>query len=145
MIKVIEIEPYKAVAFTEKEWKELLKFPTDCPHCWDPEYVFEVSGLVHTGADEYFVVGDDDEPYAKIIVFGVESSDLILDWAKRAALDALKRHRDFRKLLRRYGVGGIVWAFSSEFDDVRHLKYPTFYVIVNDSKSVIRIPLRSKK
>jgi len=137
---MIRLESRNAVAFTEKEWKELLNFPTNCPYCWDPEYIFKIGKIGRTGADEYFVVGAVDAPYAKIIVFGVESSDLILDWKKRAVLDALKKHKSFRKLLNRYGVARIMWAFADIFDDVRDRKYPTFYVVINDSKSVIEIP-----
>jgi hypothetical protein len=137
---MIKLEPRQAIAFTEREWKELLNFPVDCRHCWDPEYTLKINGLVHTGADEYFIVGAVDAPYAKIIVFGVESSDLILDWKKRAVLDALKKHKNFRKLLNRYQFAKIVWSYADMFDDVRNKKYPVFYVIVNDSKSVIEIP-----
>jgi len=137
---MVRLEPGQAMAFTEREWKELLKLPTDCPHCWDPEYTFRVGNLVRSGADEYFVVGAVDAPYAKIIVFGMESSDLILDWKKRAVLDALKKHKSFCKLLNRYGVAKVVWVFADMFDKVRNRKYPTFYVVINDSKSVIEIP-----
>jgi hypothetical protein len=138
---MIKLEPRMAIALTKKEWKELLNFPTDCAHCWDPEYVFEIDRLKRTGANEYFITGAVDAPYARVFVFGVyDVPDLIIDWQKRAVLNALKEHKDFCKLLNRYGIARIVWAFADMFDKVRDRKYPTFYVVINDSKSTIEIP-----
>jgi hypothetical protein len=40
-------------------------------------------------------------------------------------------------------VARLMWAYSSEFDEVRDRKYPVFYVMLNDSKSPIEVPLLS--
>jgi hypothetical protein len=79
-------------------------------------------------------------------VFGTyEVPDLIIDSERKAVIAALKRNRSFRKLLDEYQAGKLMWAYSSEFDDVRKRKYPVFYVILNNSNSPIEIPVLSGK
>jgi hypothetical protein len=38
-----------------------------------------------------------------------------------------------------------MWAYASEFDNVRDKKYPVFYVILNNSRSPVEIPVVSGK
>jgi hypothetical protein len=142
-MEVIKLEPRTAIAFSENEWKELFNASTNCTHCWDPEYVVEVNKFQRTGADEYFIVGAVNAPYAKILVFSVyDIPRLTIDWQKRAVLEALKMHKDFCKLLNKHGIARLMWAFADEFDKMRNRKYPIFYVVINDSKSTIEIPLK---
>ena len=149
--KRVVLEPYDAVAFSERQWKSLLKLPTKCLECWDPEYVATVRlgelKLLHHGTCEYFMcVSVINAPYARIFVFGTyEVPDLIIDREREAVIGALKRNRSFRKLLDEYRVGKLVWAHASEFDDVRDKKYPVFYVILNNLRSPIEIPVVSEK
>jgi len=137
-----------AVAFSERQWEKVLKLRKNFPECWDPEYAAEVRiGNVkvwHSGDCEYFVCTSKDlrytHPYAKVLTFGTyEKADLIGDEEKAAVLKALKRHRTFQKLLKTYGWAEIVWAYVSEFDFVRKMKLPTFYVVVNTSKSPVEL------
>jgi len=137
-----------AVAFSERQWEKVLKLRKSFPECWDPEYAAEVRiGNVkvwHSGDCEYFVCTSKDlrytHPYAKVLTFGTyEKADLIGDEEKAAVLKALKRHRTFQKLLKTYGWAEIVWAYVSEFDFVRKMKLPTFYVVVNTSKSPVEL------
>ena len=141
---MMRLEPRTAIAFSEKEWRELLRLPTDCHHCWDPEYTFEVRiggiELKRSGCNEYFICGPIDAPWARVIVFGIyDTPDLVINWQKKAVLDSLKRNRRFRWLLSRYKVARLLWAFADMFDQVRERNYPTFYVIVNDTKSAVEI------
>ncbi len=90
---------------------------------------------------------DHKVPYARIFVFGTyEVTALIIDRERETVITALKRNRSFRRLLRlldKYQAGKLVWAYDSEFDDVRDKKYPVFYVLLNNSKSPIEIPVLS--
>ncbi len=58
-LKTTVLEPQDAVAFSERQWKNLLKLPSECSECWDPEYVATVRlgelKLLHYGACEYFM------------------------------------------------------------------------------------------
>jgi len=145
------LEPQTAVAFSEKQWKRLFKLPNKCSECWDPEYVATVRfgelKLLHYGACEYFMcVPIINAPYARIFVFGTyEVPDLIIDREREAVITALKKHRGFRKLLDEYRAGKLMWAYASEFDNVRDKKYPVFYVILNNSRSPVEIPVVSGK
>jgi hypothetical protein len=147
----IVLEPYNAIAFSERQWRSLLKLPTECSECWDPEYVATVRfgelKLLRYGACEYFMcVPIINAPYARIFVFGTyEVPDLIIDSERKAVIAALKRNRSFRKLLDEYRAGKLMWAYSGEFDDVRDERYPVFYVILNNSRSSIEIPVLSGK
>ncbi len=137
-----------AIAFSERQWEKVLKLRKSFPECWDPEYAAGVQiGNVkvwHSGDCEYFVCTSKDlryaEPYAKVLTFGTyEKADLIVDKEKEAVLRALKRHRTFQRLLKRYGRAEILWAYVSEFDGVRKMKLPTFYVVVNTSHSPVEL------
>jgi len=134
-----------AIAFSERQWKNLLKLPTEYPDCWDSEYVATVRlgglKLLHHGTCEYFMcVPVINAPYARIFVFGTyEVPDLIIDKEKAAVIAALKKHRGFRRLLNKYKAGKLVWAHASEFDDVRDNEYPVFYVILNNADSPVEL------
>jgi len=126
----------------------VLKLRKRFPECWDPEYAAGVGiggvKVWHSGDCEYFVCTSKDlryaEPYAKVLTFGTyEKADLIGDEEKVAVLRALKRHRTFQRLLKVYGRAEIIWAYVSEFDDVRRNKFPTFYVVVNTSHSPVEL------
>jgi hypothetical protein len=149
MRRPIVLEPHTAIAFSERQWRNLLKLPAGCSECWDPEYVANVCigelKLLHYGACEYFMcVPVINSPYARIFVFGTyEVPDLIIDRDKAAVITALKKHRGFRRLLNKYRAGKLMWAYASEFDDVRKRKYPVFYVILNNSNSPVEIPALS--
>jgi hypothetical protein len=151
MRRQIVLEPQAAIAFSERQWEKVLKLRKSFPECWDPEYVATVSfgevKLLHHGTCEYFMcVPIINAPYARIFTFGTyEAPDLIIDEERRAVINALKRNRSFRKLLDKYQTGKLMWAYDSEFDDVRKRKYPVFYVILNNSRSSIEIPVLSGK
>jgi hypothetical protein len=143
----VVLEPRTAIAFSERQWKNLFKLPTKCSECWDPEYVaaFHLGDvkLLHHGTCEYFVcVPVIDAPYARVFVYGTyDIPDLIIDWEKKAVIEALKKNASFRRLLNKYRSGKLMWAFASVFDEVRDEKYPVFYVIINNSKASIEIPI----
>jgi hypothetical protein len=134
-----------AVAFSERQWVKVLKLRKSFPECWDPEYAatirFGEVELVHHGTCEYFVcVPIINAPYARILTFGTyEIPDLIIDEEKEAVITALKKHRGFKRLLNEYHAGKLIWAHSSEFDDVREKKFPTFYVVINTSQSPVEL------
>jgi len=134
-----------AIAFSERQWKKLLKLPTEYPDCWDPEYAATVRlgelKLLHHGTCEYFMcVPIINAPYARIFTFGTyEVPDLIIDKEKAAVISALKKHRGFRRLLDEYRAGKLIWAYAREFDDVRKRKYPVFYVILNNANSPVEL------
>jgi hypothetical protein len=134
-----------AIAFSERQWEKVLKLRKNFPECWDPEYAatirFGEVELVHHGTCEYFVcVPVINAPYARILTFGTyEIPDLIIDEEKEAVITALKKHRGFKRLLNEHQTGKLIWAYSSEFDDVRRRKFPTFYVVVNTSQSPVEM------
>jgi hypothetical protein len=137
-----------AIAFSERQWVKVMKLRKSFPECWDPEYAAGVRiGNVkvwHSGDCEFFVCTSENldyaTPYAKVLTFGIaEAADLIVREEKIAVLKALKRHRTFQKLLKRYGWAEIVWAYVNEFDEVRRRKFPTFYVVVNTSSSPVEL------
>jgi hypothetical protein len=137
-----------AIAFSERQWEKVLKLRKRFPECWDPELAVgvRIGGVKvwHSGDCEYFVCTSKDlrfaHPYAKVLTFGTyEKADLIVDKEKEAVLKALKRHRAFQKLLKMYKAAEIVWAYVSEFNEVRKAKMPTFYVVVNNSYSPVEL------
>jgi len=134
-----------AIAFSERQWEKVLKLRKSFPECWDPEYVATVSlgelKLLHHGTCEYFMcVPVINAPYARIFTFGTyDVPDLIIDEERRAVIAALKKHKGFRRLLNKYRAGKLIWAYASEFDDVRKRKYPVFYVILNNANSPVEL------
>jgi hypothetical protein len=134
-----------AIAFSERQWEKVLKLRKSFPECWDPEYVATVRfgelKLLHHGTCEYFMcVPIINAPYARIFTFGTyEVPDLIIDREKAAVIAALKKHRGFRRLLNEYRAGKLMWAYISDFDDVRNEKYPVFYVILNNADSPVEL------
>jgi len=134
-----------AIAFSERQWEKVLKLRKSFPECWDPEYVDTVRlgelKLLHHGTCEYFMcVPIINAPYARIFTFGTyEVPDLIIDKEKASVITALKKHRGFRRLLNKYQAGKLIWAYVSEFNDVREKKFPTFYVVVNTSRSPVEL------
>jgi hypothetical protein len=136
---------HAAVAFSERQWEKVLKLRKRFPECWDPEYAATVPfgevKLVHHGTCEYFMcVPIINAPYAKILTFGTyEIPDLIIDKEKEAVIAALKENRSFRRLLNKYKSGKLIWAHASEFDEVRKEKFPTFYVVINTSRSEVEL------
>jgi len=136
---------HAAIAFSERQWEKVLKLRKRFPECWDPEYAAEVRigelKLLHHGTCEYFMcVPVINAPYARILTFGTyEIPDLIIDKEKEAVISALKRHRGFNRLLNKYHAGKLIWAYASEFDEIRGQKFPTFYVIINTSRFPVEL------
>jgi hypothetical protein len=139
-IKTRVLKPSKAVAFTEKGWERWKRIAR--------EYFIEKGiRLIRYGANEYFMcVSVIDAPFARVIVITVDEVHLTED-DKRAVVEALRESRAFVSLMkeRRVPVARLMWAYSSEFDGVRDGKYPVFYVILNNSKFPIEIPVVSEK
>ena len=132
------LKPGAAMAFTEEGWKR-----------WrDLARVFLIEKgikLLHYGANEYFMcVPVINAPFAKVVVITVDEVHLTED-DKGAVVEALRKSRAFMSLMKKRNVpmAGLMWAYSSEFDEVRDRKYPVFYVMLNDSNSPIEVPLLS--
>ncbi|NAZ24039.1 MAG: hypothetical protein GU346_06275 [Thermocrinis sp.] len=128
------LKPKAAIAFTEKGWKR-----------WRGLAIEKGIKLLHYGANEYFMcVPVINAPFAKVVVITVDEVYLTED-DKRAVVEALRKSRAFMSLMKRRNipVARLMWAYSSEFDEVRDRKYPVFYVVLNDSNSPIEVPLLS--
>ena len=132
------IKPNTAIAFTEEGWKRW----RDLARAFLIEKGIK---LLYYGANEYFMcVSVINAPFAKVIVITVDEVHLTED-DKRAVVEALRKSRAFMSLMRKRNVpvARLMWAYSSEFDNVRDRKYPIFYALLNDSKSPIEVPLLS--
>jgi hypothetical protein len=87
-------------------------------------------------------------PFAEIEVITTEP-DRIFDSVEnevKPIRQALKRNKRFKLLLesKNIPVWQLVWKYSfsvEEFEEIRKIKYPLFYVILNNSRESIEIPL----
>jgi hypothetical protein len=136
-LKTKALEPHTAIAFTERHWNNWVRRATD--------YLIEKEiYLMITGLRGYL-------PFARVVVitFG-KVGDEITDDEKEAVVKALKRNRSFRRLMGRAGGGQLVWENTHGSDllidehgrvRLRSKKPPVFYVLVNDKKKPVEIPV----
>jgi hypothetical protein len=135
-LKTVKLLPNQAVAFSEKQYQRFLK---------QVKSLNELQ-LYRHGENQFYTaipLLKSYLPFAEIKVITVEP-DRIFTHETKPIREALKRNKAFRQLLKKgnYPVWQLVWKYSfsiDEFEEIKKLRYPVFYVILNNSNEVVEI------
>lgn len=134
MRNALKLEPNKAVAFSEKQYQRFLKQAKNLKELYKhaENQFYAATPLLTT----YL-------PFVEVKVLTVEPCRIFasIESDMKPIKEALKNNKSFRKLIRLSWT--MVWKFSfsiDEFEEIKKIKYPVFYVILNNSDQTIEIP-----
>jgi len=144
-MKVLRLEANQALAFSEKQWKRFIKQVKQLKE----QGGINISIYSH-GENEFYTaipLLKTSLPFAEVKVITVEPERIFtIDDETKIIRQALKKSRGFKRIvnLNNVPVWELVWKYSfsvEDFEEIRKIEYPLFYVVLNNSKESIEIPL----
>jgi hypothetical protein len=143
-ISLTRLNPSQAIAFSEKQYERFLKQAKDLKEQGELNLQ-----LYRHGENEFYTAVPllrTSLPFAEIKVITVEPDRIFasIESEIKPIREALKKNKAFKRVLKNIPVWELTWKYSftiDEFEEIKKIDYPIFYVILNNSNEVVEIPV----